>query len=144
MPGARLSLPEREEISVALIKDRDVAWAVVARRVGRHPVTIAGEVNDHGGRDRYRPAIAHKAAEKSLARPRLRRLEQPGPLRDRVTAELRLGRSPVAICADLVAEDVADRVCVETIYAAVCPPPNTPTPTTSRPPTPRNRSPVSR
>jgi IS30 family transposase len=40
-------------------------------------------------------------------------------LRDRVTAELRQGRSPVAIWADLVAEDVGDRVCVETIYAAV-------------------------
>ncbi len=119
MPGARLSLPEREEISVALIKDPAVAWAVIAKRVGRHPVTIAREVTAHGGRHRYRPAIAHKAAEKSLARPRLRRLEQPGSLRDRVTAELRLGRSPVAIWADLVAEDVAERVCVETIYAAV-------------------------
>jgi IS30 family transposase len=36
-----------------------------------------------------------------------------------VTAELRLGRSPEAIWADLVAEGVGDRVCVESIYAAV-------------------------
>jgi len=41
MPGAPLSLPEREEISVALIEDPAVAWAVIARRVGRHPTTIA-------------------------------------------------------------------------------------------------------
>jgi IS30 family transposase len=43
----------------------------------------------------------------------------PGPLRDRVTTELRLGRSPVAIWADLVADDVSDRVCVESLYSAV-------------------------
>ena len=39
-------------------------------------------------------------------------------LRDRVTAELKLGRSPVAIWADLVAEGETERVCVETIYTA--------------------------
>ncbi|MCC5951540.1 MAG: helix-turn-helix domain-containing protein [Acidimicrobiia bacterium] len=58
MPGAPLSLPEREEISVALIEDRLVPWAVIARRVGRHPSTISREVNANGGRDRYRPALA--------------------------------------------------------------------------------------
>ena len=42
-----------------------------------------------------------------------------GPLRERVTAELRLGRSPVAIWADLVAEGTTDRVCLETVYAAL-------------------------
>jgi len=36
-----------------------------------------------------------------------------------VTTELRLGRSPEAIWADLVAEGVADRVCVESIYRAI-------------------------
>jgi IS30 family transposase len=46
-------------------------------------------------------------------------LKAPGRLRDRVTAELRLGRSPVAIHADLIAENPAEIVCVETIYAAV-------------------------
>ncbi|HXH55739.1 IS30 family transposase, partial [Iamia sp.] len=46
-------------------------------------------------------------------------LGAPGPMRDRVTVELGRGRSPVAIWADLVAEDVTGRVCVETIYAAV-------------------------
>jgi len=37
-----------------------------------------------------------------------------------VTAELRLGRSPVAIWADLVAEEADDRVCAESIYQAGC------------------------
>jgi len=118
MPGAALSLPERDEIAVALIEDPGMAWAVIGVRVGRHPTTIAREVGAGGGRGRYRPATAHRRAEQHRRRPRLRRLEHPGVLRDRVTDELRLGRSPVAIWADLAADDV-ERVCVESIYAAV-------------------------
>lgn len=118
MPGAPLSLPEREEIAVALIEDRMIPWSVIARGVGRHPVTIAREVTANGGRHQYRPAMAARRAEQALRRPRPCRLAQPGPLRDRVSAELAVGRSPVAIWADLVAED-SERVCVETIYSAV-------------------------
>ena len=119
MPGAPLSLVERDEISLALIEDRTTTWAEIARRVDRHPTTVAREVRANGGRPRYRPAMADKAARMGLGRPRCRRLELPGELTDRVTAELRLGRSPVAIWADLVADKVEVRVCVETIYAAV-------------------------
>ena len=50
MPGLPLSLYEREEIAVALIEDLGVAWAVIGRRVGRHPTTIASEVAAGGGR----------------------------------------------------------------------------------------------
>lgn len=119
MPGAPLSLLEREEISLALIEDKSTPWAEIARRVCRHPTTVAREVRANGGRIRYRPAAADRAATANLGRPRCRRLERPGELTDRVTAELRLGRSPVAIWADLVADKVEIRVCVETIYAAV-------------------------
>jgi IS30 family transposase len=119
MPGLPLSLYEREEIGVGLITDPAVSWAALARRVGRHPTTIAREVNAGGGRDAYRPAVAQQCAVRALRRPRLCRLAEPGVLRERVTAELRSGRSPVAIWADLVAENVAVIVCVETIYAAV-------------------------
>ena len=119
MPGLPLSLLEREEIGAALILDRGVSWAAVGRRVDRHPTTIAREVNAGGGRDGYRPAVADQRAAASLGRPRGCRLNVPGMLRDRVTAELRLGRSPVAIWADLVVDDIDDIVCVETIYAAV-------------------------
>ncbi|MBA2336670.1 MAG: IS30 family transposase [Acidimicrobiia bacterium] len=119
MPGAPLSLPEREEIALALIEDRTVAWAVIARRVDRHPTTISREVTLNGGRYRYRPAVAQRAGDMARRRHRPRRLQADGPLRDRVTAELRLGRSPVAIWADLVADDVTGRVCAESIYAAV-------------------------
>lgn len=37
MPGAPLSLLEREEIGLALIEDRLTPWAVIARRLSRHP-----------------------------------------------------------------------------------------------------------
>jgi len=49
MPGALLSLPEREEIAVALSLDRAVSWAEIGRRVGRHRTTISREVTSHGG-----------------------------------------------------------------------------------------------
>ena len=111
-----LSLPERDEIAVALIEDRDLSWAEIGRRVGRHRTTIAREVAAGGGRDRYRPATAHRRAERDRCRPRPRRLEAPGPLRDRLTAELRVGRSPEAIWADLAAEGVEAPPCVESIY----------------------------
>jgi IS30 family transposase len=119
MPGALLSLPEREEISLALIEERSMTWAEIGRRVGRPPTTVAREVAANGGRSGYRPAVAQRRAEEARARRRPRLLEVPGPLRDRVTAELRQGRSPWAIRGDLVAEGAPQLVCVETIYTAV-------------------------
>ena len=119
MPGAPLLLSEREEVAVALIEDRECSWAEIARRIGRHPTTIARDVAAGGGRDVYRPVVAQRRAERARCRPRLRRLEMPGGLRERVTNELRAGRSPEAIWADLDAESVAERPCVETIYQAV-------------------------
>lgn len=109
MPGAPLSLPEREEISVALIDDCGMPWARIARRVGRHPASVMREVARNGGRAAYRPALADQRAA---------RLAEPGALRERIAAELRQGRSPEAIWADLRAQAVP-RVCVETIYCAV-------------------------
>jgi IS30 family transposase len=119
MPGLPLSLFEREEISVALIANPLVAWAVIGRRVRRHPTTIAREVNAGGGRGGYRPAVAHEAAGVALGRQRECSLAAPGAVRDRVIVELRRGRSPYAIHADLAAEGVVGRPCVETIYTAV-------------------------
>lgn len=119
MPGSPLSLPEREEISVALIENRAVSWAAIARRVGRHPTTVSREVEANGGRGRYRPALAERRSQRSRGRPKTAVLAQPGELRDRVTAELTLGRSPEAIWADLVADDITARVCIETIYTSV-------------------------
>jgi IS30 family transposase len=119
MPGLPLSLLEREEIGVALIADRSVSWAEIGRKTGRHATTISREVTENGGRDRYRPALADERAARALRRPRPRRLAVLGALRDRVTTELKIGRSPFAIWADLVAQEIDDRVCVESIYTAL-------------------------
>ncbi len=119
MPGAPLALHEREEIAVALIEDPAASWAAIARRVGRHRSTVAREVTAGGGRGRYRPATAQRRADRSRRRPRRRRLEVPGELRDRICGELRQGRSPEAIWADLDADGVAGRPCIETIYQAL-------------------------
>lgn len=119
MPDAPLSLCEREEISRGLIENRDLSWAELACRVGRHPTTIAREVTRNSGRDSYRPAMAQQRAVEARRRGRPLRLEEPGPVRERVILELGLGRSPVAIWADLRAEDVEDVPCVETIYASL-------------------------
>lgn len=119
MPGPALSLPEREEISRALNLDADITWAELARRVSRHPTTITREVQRNGGRTHYRPALADRRAVRCLRRPRQRLLQTPGPVRDRVTNELAAGRSPYAITADLTAENITGRPCVETIYTTL-------------------------
>ena len=97
MPGTPLSLPEREEISLALIEDCAIPWVVIGREIRRSSTTVMREVEANGGRSRYRPALAERAAERARRRVRPSRLEAPGALRDRVTTELKLGRSPEAI-----------------------------------------------
>ena len=119
MPGAPLSLPEREEIAVALTEDPGVSWASIGRRIGRAPTTIAREVNRHGGRVRYRPATAERTAQRNRRRPRARLGHLPVELVERIATELRQGRSPEAIWADLRAEGSPVKPCVETIYQAV-------------------------
>jgi len=113
------ALPEREEISLALIEDREASWASIARRVGCHPTTIAREVDRHGERAKYRPAVADRSALRCRRRPRDRLATLPVELRERLATELRQGRSPEAIWADLRAESMPVVPCVETIYQAV-------------------------
>ena len=119
MPGAPLSLLEREEISRLLTLNPEISWAAIGRHVERHPTTIAREVSARGGRYRYRPAVADRAAHTAKSRPRPRLAGVSDTLRDRLRSELIAGRSPEAIWADLVAEGADGRPCVETIYQAI-------------------------
>ncbi|MBS1847269.1 MAG: IS30 family transposase [Actinobacteria bacterium] len=73
----------------------------------------------NGGRNGYRPVCADRKAVSARRRPRECMSRVDDGLRDRITAELREGRSPVAIWADLVAEGVDGAPCAETIYQAV-------------------------
>lgn len=113
------SASRRDELAEWLNGEPGVPWRVVGDYFGVHRSTVQREVDRNGGRDRYRPASAQRAAERARRRPRTRILERPGPLRDRVTAELALGRSPEAIWADLRVEEAPVVPCVETIYTAV-------------------------
>jgi IS30 family transposase len=119
MPGSPLSSRDRDEISVALIENPEASWAEIGRRVERHPTTIMREVGLSGGRTKYRPATAQRRSSRCRRRRRSRFLAEPGEVRTRVQAELKLGRSPVAIVLDLDADGIAGRPCVESIYAAV-------------------------
>lgn len=119
MPGTPLSSRERDEIHAALTEDHEVPWAMLGRRIGRHPTTVMREVDANGGRDKYRPAAAERRSKRCRRRQRERLLAVPGELRTRVQRELQLGRSPVAIVLDLDADGVAGRPCAETIYTAV-------------------------
>ena len=88
-------------------------WLRIRRRVGRRsPV---------GWVDTSRRSLVRSPAGAGAGgtAQRRRRLEAPGPLRDRIAAELRLGRSPEAIRADLVAGGAGSPPCVETIYQAL-------------------------
>ncbi len=46
-----LSSSERDDIHALLSQKPEVAWAEVGRELGRHPTTIALEVDPNGGRD---------------------------------------------------------------------------------------------
>jgi IS30 family transposase len=118
MTQTALTLHDRDEISLALISNPEVSWAVIGRSLCRHPTTIMREVERNGSRNGYRPATADRRAAKRLHRQRDRELATPGPLRDRVIAELTVGRSPFAIWADLRVEEL-ELVCVETIYSSL-------------------------
>ena len=89
-----MSARERDEIALALRVNPSVAWAEIARIVGRHPGTIGREVVRNGARGGYRAIVSHAHAAVCRRRSRQRRLAVAGGLRDRVTRELRAGRSP--------------------------------------------------
>lgn len=119
MPGAPLSLRERDEISRMLIEDPEVPWAWIGREIERPATTVMREVTLRGGRAGYRPACADRDAKAARRRSRLCMSGVDGTVRERIANELRQGRSPYAIWADLDAEGVESRPCVETIYQAV-------------------------
>lgn len=119
MPGALLSSRDRDEISVALIENRDASWAEIGRRIGRHRTTIMREVTTNQGRHSYRPAGADWRASQHRCRPRIHRLAEPCELRNLLGTELTQGRLPVVIVLDIDADEIAGRPCVETIYASV-------------------------
>ncbi|MCE4944284.1 MULTISPECIES: helix-turn-helix domain-containing protein [Streptomyces] len=72
MPGGRLTQQERRQIARGLADD--LAYAEIARRLGRPTSTVTREVMRNGGPTDYRADLAHRATEH-----RAHRRRQPAP-----------------------------------------------------------------
>ena len=119
-PALRLSLAEREEISIGLQTREPLC--VIAGRLGRSPSTISREVASNGGRCRYRAVAADRAAYRRARRPKIAKLADHSRLRDAVEAMLDKRWSPQQISARLKLEfpnDLSMRVSHETIYQSL-------------------------
>jgi IS30 family transposase len=116
----RLSLDERVEIYLGL--QFELTFTAIAAVIGRAVSTVSREVNGHGGRARYRPVLAHQAAEAAARRPKPTVLASRPELCARVVADLEQLWSPQQIARRLRA-DHPDRpemwVSHETIYKSL-------------------------
>lgn len=68
MPGGRLTQQERQQIALGLADG--LAYAEIARRLGRPTSTITREVMRNGGPTGYRAELAHRATERRARRRR--------------------------------------------------------------------------
>jgi predicted transcriptional regulator len=79
MPGGRLTQQDRQRIALGLADD--LAYAEIARAIGRPTSTVTREVMRNGGPAGYRADLAHRATERRANR---RRPATPGrPTRPR-------------------------------------------------------------
>ncbi|MFB6888160.1 helix-turn-helix domain-containing protein [Kitasatospora sp. NPDC056327] len=91
MPGGRLTQQERRQIAVGLADG--LAYAEIARGIGRPTSTVTREVMRNGGPTAYRADLAHRATER-----RAQRRPRTAP-RDPETAPQPHGRDPGAVLA---------------------------------------------
>ncbi|GAA0627471.1 GbsR/MarR family transcriptional regulator [Streptomyces crystallinus] len=91
MPGGRLTQQERRQIALGLADD--LAYAEIARRLGRPTSTVTREVTRNGGPAAYRADQAHRATEH-----RAHRRRQPAPRTPRTPPQAH-GRDPEAVRA---------------------------------------------
>lgn len=68
LPGGRLTQQERQQIALGLADG--LAYAEIARRLGRPTSTITREVMRNGGPTGYRAELAHRATERRARRRR--------------------------------------------------------------------------
>ncbi|UKA64582.1 IS30 family transposase [Arthrobacter sp. FW306-04-A] len=119
--GRSLSFAEREEIM--LYRAQRLPVREIARRLGRAASTISRELRRGVlGRNSYRAAAAHRMAFNRARRPKQAKLMEPGPLRDRVKADLAKWLSPEQISGRLRQEHQDDpgmQVSHESIYQGV-------------------------
>ena len=115
-----LTLPEREEISRAIVAQRSIRS--MARLLGRSPSTVSREVCRNGGYGRYRAAPADAQAWARARRPKRCKLATHAWLRQAVARRLRLNWSPEQIAGWLQRAypgQEAYQVSHETIYRSL-------------------------
>ena len=115
-----LTLPEREEISRAIVARRSTRS--IARLLGRSPSTVSREVRRNGGYGRYRAASADAQAWARARRPKQCKLATNARLRRAVARQLRLNWSPEQIAGCLKRAhpgQEANQVSHETIYRSL-------------------------
>jgi IS30 family transposase len=116
----RLSLEDRIEVRIGLEVGK--SFAEVGRELGFVTSTICREVNENGGRARYRPLRAHRRAWERSRRPKATKLATNPRLCARVIAGLEQWWSPEQIAKRLRAEFPDDPdmwVSHETIYKSL-------------------------
>jgi len=117
---ARLSLAEREEIRVGIVRGESLSS--IAKRISRAPSTVCREVNANGGRRRYEAWRAHRRAGHQARRPKTCRLQARPDLAGVIYASLQALWSPCQI-ARALREVFPDRpmmwVSHETIYRSI-------------------------
>src|SRR5690242_10848896 len=89
MPGGRLTQQERQQIALGVADG--LAYAEIARRLGRPTSTITREVMRNGGPTAYRADLAHRATER-----RAHRRRQAAPRGSQVPPQAH-GRDPEAV-----------------------------------------------
>ena len=95
MPGRRLCLEDREEISRGLSAGK--RFAEIARQLGRPTSTVSREVIHNGGRRRYRAATAQRVACRRARRPKQHKLARDPVLAREVEKRLETRWSPEQI-----------------------------------------------
>lgn len=115
-----LTADEREEISRGLATG--VSFSQIGARLGRPTSTVSREVGRHGGRRRYRAAVADAETWDRALRPQCCRLAQHPVLRARVAEKLEADWSPQQIAGWLkrtYPKDPDMQVSHETIYLSL-------------------------
>ena len=115
-----LRVEEREEISRGLACGDSLRQ--IGRRLGRAPSTVSREVHRHGGRTRYRAAVADTRAWAHAHRPKPCRLAGSVVLRTLVATKLARDWSPQQIAGWLrrtFPDDPCLHVSHETIYRSL-------------------------
>ena len=115
-----LTLPEREEISRALVAGRSMRS--IAASLKRAASTVSRELRRNGGQAGYRASRADQAAWDRAARPKLCKLVQHPALARIVASKLRSNWSPEQIAGWLkrtYPDDQTYQVAHETIYRSL-------------------------